>query len=707
MIPRVRAVCAAVLLASACTVLLASGCSGGRDKLLADLQSARPEERALAVKKLAEQKNPEDLGLFTQAARDPVAIVRAEAIAALGSSQDPRVVDLLGELLSDDDEAVQASAAKALAQVGNDKARSYLMLQYGRRGRGTRMAIVQALTGTNVPGAMASVVAAEAKTIWERNLQTLQNGTPPERVGAAEELGKSGRPEAVNRLVPLLKDGQIMLAAAAARGLGNAGDRRAVQAISEVLTESYPQLREAACDALIQLKDPAALPRLLEVANERSPASPLAVAAIVALPQSPEADKALCDVALAGAPAEAIAAGREMRQRKGCPVEPILDKLKMQSTQNAALQAIAVLGPTAKDALPKVTPLLTNSDPVVRKLVVEALIEIGDPSVAPQIAKAFEAEVKALEPQRSDWVAAPLPEKFGTGFDPSAPVDPNDPAAAMKLKQVDLFKRVQQLNEARARETNRTLLVQKPPRELVDDASEKQLEVLAALVKALGVLQVENARGLVEPYAQESSPALRAAAYVALARLGPEGLKLARPGLVDSERTVQAATAAAFSAAGEPGQALLLETLAQLTGDRSRLLEPLKDVTLTKAAVPTLLQLVKEGDAEAGTAALMLGRIKAPEAVDPLLKALGDPTTVARREILLALGMLKDPKALDVVGKDLYSDRPDVRAAAAEALQSLGRGAYGDALLALKVDYYRKVREAAMLALGQKPEPAP
>src|SRR3954471_2114676 len=204
-----------------CTSVLLTACSGGRDKLLADLQSTRPEERALAVKKLAEQHHAEDLVLFTQAARDPVAIVRAEAIEALGTSDDPRVVDLLGDLLSDDDDAVQTRAAKALAHVGNDKARGYLMLQYGRRARGTRQAIVQALTATNVPGAMASVVAAEAKTIWERNLQTLQSGTPPERVGAAEELGRSGRPEAVNRLVPLLKDGQVMLAAAAVRGLGN------------------------------------------------------------------------------------------------------------------------------------------------------------------------------------------------------------------------------------------------------------------------------------------------------------------------------------------------------------------------------------------------------------------------------------------------------------------------------------------------------
>ncbi len=282
--------------------LALSACSGGRDKLIADLQSPRPEERALAVKKLAEQKHSEDLVLFTQAARDPVAIVRAEAIDALGASEDSRVVDLLGELLSDDDEAVQARAAMALAHVGNDKARGYLMLQYGRRGRATRQAIVQALTATNVPGAMASVVAAEAKGIWERNLETLQKGTAPERVGAAEELGKSGRPEAVNRLVPLLKDGQVMLAAAAVRGLGNAGDRRAVAPISELLTESYPQLREAACEALMELKDSAALPRLLEVALERSSVSALAVTAIIAQPQTAETDKALCDIALAGRP---------------------------------------------------------------------------------------------------------------------------------------------------------------------------------------------------------------------------------------------------------------------------------------------------------------------------------------------------------------------------------------------------------------------
>ena len=76
-----------------------AGCNGDRDQLLADLQNPRPEVRALAVKKLADESRPEDLPLFTRAAKDMASIVRGEAAGALGKSQDARVVDLLGELL--------------------------------------------------------------------------------------------------------------------------------------------------------------------------------------------------------------------------------------------------------------------------------------------------------------------------------------------------------------------------------------------------------------------------------------------------------------------------------------------------------------------------------------------------------------------------------------------------------------------------------
>jgi len=99
------------------------GCDNGRDKLLAELQSVRPQERASAVRKLADQPKPEDLILFTRAAKDQAAMVRSEAVVALGKSQDVRVVDLLGELLGDPDEGVQGRAAMALAEIKNDKAK--------------------------------------------------------------------------------------------------------------------------------------------------------------------------------------------------------------------------------------------------------------------------------------------------------------------------------------------------------------------------------------------------------------------------------------------------------------------------------------------------------------------------------------------------------------------------------------------------------
>lgn len=683
---------------SALLALAVAACSPGRDQWIADLQASRPEARALAVKKLAENFNEDDLGLFTQAARDPVPVVRAEAMAALGKSPDPRVVDLLGEGLGDDDEDVQARAAAALASLRTEKARAYLTLQFSRRSRNTRMAIVQALKSTNVPGAMASVVAAEASAIWDRNLKALQGGALPERVGAAEEVGRSGRPEAVNRLVPLLKDNQVVLAAAAARGLGDAADVRAVPGLTALLEENFPELREAACEALARLKDPAALPNLLAVAQDKSPASPLATAAIVALPQSADTDKALCDLVLLGPGPEASAAGREMR-RRGCPVEPILKRLD-NGAPNAALAAIVALAPQAKEVAPKVAGLLTSADATTRKLAVDALAEVGDATAGAAVLKAWEAELKALEPLRAKWIPAELPLTYGRGFDPDAPLPADDPAAMVHLRTTDLFRKVKVLDEQRAREAGKVLLTARPPRELVDDANEDQLKVLASLVRALGRLKLEGAREKVTPFTRESSPSLRAAAYAALASLGGDALKDARAGLLDDERSVQAATAQALAEAGAPGRAMILEVGGQLAGDRTRLLEPLRGGPVPRAGVAALIALAREGGLESGLAATLLGEAKAAEAVEPLLKLLDDPKTVARRDVLVALGRLGDARAADAVGKDLYSDSADVRAAAAEALAQLGGGSHLEALDALKGDYYLRVRDAANAALA-------
>jgi HEAT repeat protein len=117
--------------------------------------------------------------------------------------------------------------------------------------------------------------------------------------------------------------------------------------------------------------------------------------------------------------------------------------------------------------------------------------------------------------------------------------------------------------------------------------------------------------------------------------------------------------------------------------------------------VEPLRKVVTEGGPESVLAATLLGRMKAKEAVPTLIKVLEDPTSVGRREMLTALGELGDSSAAEVVARDLYHDLPEIRAAAAAALARMGTGAQADALDALKSDYYRRVREAAVTALAK------
>jgi HEAT repeat protein len=706
--------------------LLSAGCDNGRDRLLADLQSVRPEDRALAVKKLAQQAKPEDLILFTRAAKDQAAVVRSEAVVALGRSQDPRVVDLLGELLGDPDDAVQERAALALAEIKNDKAKAYLTMQYARRGRATRQAIVQGLRGANVPEPMAAVVAAEAKSLWERNVRALTEGTLPERVAAAEELGKSGRPDAVTQLLPLLTDSQVILAAAAVRGLGFAGDPRAVEPISKLLNENFPELREAACESLSRLNDVEALPKLRDVALERSAASSSATAAIIGLPRSPDADKALCDVALGTGPDEALPAGREMRRRGGCPLEPVLKKLagapraapaegddvdpspapatRNREPQVAGLQALAALGPTAKDALPKVLPLLASTDGVVRRMAFNAVGEMGDPAALDAVQKAYAKEVEMLAPKRQRWVPGDLPTEYQPGFDPAATAlgdDPESHEALDRAKQSELMRRVSELNKQTLNARGKSATIAHAPREIVEDVSEEALQPLGAAIRTLGLLHAPGALETLQKHLEDSSPRVRRAAYEGLAALGPEGISSAADGLLESDRDVQSAVAQALADQGEPGQKAILEVLPKLSGDRLPLLAAIERAGPVAGAGAALVALLREGGPEAALAARLLGALDVPEAVDPLIKALGDPESVSRRDVLLALGRIGNPKASEAVSKELYSDSPDVRSAAAEALARVGSQAQAEALAALKGDYYRRVRESAQGALAR------
>lgn len=679
-------------------------CDGGRDQLLVDINSVRPEVRAMAVKKLGKHNRAEDLVLFTRAAKDVSFLVRLEAVQALGQSQDMRVVDLLGELLEDPEESVQERAALALAEIKSDRAKQYLTQQYGHRGRSTRIAIVEALKAAKVPNAFSTVVAAEAKELWERNLQALSEGALAERVGAAEELGKSGKPEAVKRLSSLLKDNQVMLAAGAARGLGLAGDKSEHAPLRALLSENSPELREAAIRALGRLQMLPSIPPLAGAATENNPQSMLALEAILGFPRSPQTDEALCTLTTSAGEQVALEAGLAMRRRGGCPIE-LLGKLLDRASQKnrrapsdrgggdtlaLGLNAVRGLGPTAKAALPWVLPVLNEKDAKLRRLAVQALGEIGDPSAAGAVEKELKAKEEALQPLHAEWIGAPLPHDYAPGFEPAG-----------GGKGAALIQRSQALAQARLRDANKLAEEVHAGVELADDIPAEQVESFAASVLALGQLHAPGALSTLKAQSGDPSALVRGAALAGLAYLGSEGQGLAKAGLLDADRDVQATVARALAEQGQGGVARVLDVLPHLQRDRVRLLEILRDAPLPPTASKPLQQLVVEGGAEATLAAEMLGAMRATDSVETLIKTLDEPTTPARRAILLALGRIGDPKAADVAMKDLYSDSPDVRAAAAESLASLGTGAYIQPLDALRGDYYLRVRASAEAALAQ------
>lgn len=686
-------------LALAAVVLVA--CSGNRDKLLADLQSPRPEIRASAVRKLGEQGHDEDLVLLTRAAKDVAAVVRGEAAVALGASGNEQVLDLLGELLQDGDESVQTRAATALAHFKSDKSKAYLTSQYPRRGRNTRIAIVQALKATNVPGPMASCVAAEANLLWDRNLEAFTKGALPERVAAAEELGKSGRAEAVNRLLPLVRDSQVILAAAAVRGLGFAGDRRAVAAIAPLLSENFPELRLAAIEALLRLGDSEALVPLRSVAVEKSASSAAATAAIVGLPRTAATDRALCEMIFQAGAAEAIVAGREMRRRGGCAKEFIAERLPRATEPLAFLAALQGLGPTVREGLPRLMQLLQSNDPNIRRHAIEAAVELGEAQALPHIQRIYAQEAKAVETARQDWVTVKLPEEYAEGFDPARMRDSHAFEEEREGKSSALMARIKALEQAKTSSSARTVIQPRMPAEVADDAPAERVSLLASAIRALGLLGSPDARATLEKHREDPIASVRAAAYVGLTHLGQEGIEAARAGLLEADRSAQGAVADALAQRGEAGQRAILEVLPRLAGDRIRLLEALERHGPIPAASKPLEAIVQEGGGLASPAARLLGALQAKDAVPTLIKYLDDPTGIARRDVLQALGRVGDPSAAEVVARDLYSDSADVRAAAAEALARIGSAAQHEALDALKGDYYRRVRESAELAVAR------
>ena len=94
---------------------------------------------------------------------------------------------------------------------------------------------------------------------FERNAEKLKSTTAGFRRTAAEFLGESKDPRAVELLTVALKGEDWVLRSAAAKALGRSGDRRAVEPPVAALIDEHPIVREHAAEALGKLEYPRAV----------------------------------------------------------------------------------------------------------------------------------------------------------------------------------------------------------------------------------------------------------------------------------------------------------------------------------------------------------------------------------------------------------------------------------------------------------------
>jgi HEAT repeat protein len=712
----VRRAAPALLLAGA----LACGRGGAGDAL----RSEHPERRAAAVAELATSRDDADLAVLLVAQEDPSPLVRKAAAGAFTARGGGRAVEGLARLLVDPDPDVVAAAARGMGAIshaskGSDarataalqrQAAQALAAAYGRADAGGRAEIAAALTALGA--SLREAVDAEARLLWARDVRVLASGSPAERAGAAEELGRSGRADAVKRLLPLATatGADARLAAAAARGLGWTGDRSVREVLEDALLGGDAALAEAAAAALAALGDPAASEALAQAGTEGPPRIAAAtVEALDALPRAPEVGVALCEIAVRSPdPAVAERAARAARGREAdCPERPIVNRLARRGADAvAALGALGALGlPPDRLRAPAeraVALLQPGVEPAIRAAAARALGLCRFAPAVPALQRRLQALRERLSEQREAWVPGPLPGAAAPGFESGIPGPeeiagrplpgpgsaPGEPAAGTAPAGGGAGSRV---------------LDGLAPVDAGD--AEETGEVVVALAR----LGADASALRLGELARDPSPRLRRAAMEATASSSdPKALERLAGALADASPEVRLEAAGALGRRGATAAAPLAAALARTREgqgqDRAALARALGETGAPEAVGPLAGLL---SGPEAPVAAQALGRLGTREAVAPLVALLERRQQLGRVEALEALAAVATAESGAAIAAELTSDSPGVRAAAAQALGRIRHAAASASLEALRGDYYASVRRAAVEALARLPSRPP
>jgi HEAT repeat protein len=673
-------------------VLLLS-CNKKEEAWKAGLSNPFPEARIAAFKQLIEKVTPDDLEYLALAAKDMVPGVRMVAAEGLGKSRDGHALDLLSNLLMDPDEGVQVAAASAMGRNGSEKARKYLFLRFAKSRQPTRHAIVQALQVSGLPEPMKQAVVFEAKTLWEEARQTLM--APPslaEQVSAVVRLGESGRSEAVELLLPFLKEKTPALISAAAEGLASLGAHAALPELEALAFSSNADVRKAGIFAVSSLQATRSIPLLIQLTAAEDETALLALEGLQRFPSSPEIDKAICEMAVQpGNPLLRFRAALALAQRAPCSPHPLFEQLSNPSLAETALLVLMRWPNAWNHEANKVWALLKSENlglsalaaNVLSQAYLQGRIEEKHPGHVAFILERIAFLSKREEP----WIKSPLEDGFGVRvFEGSEDTE-------RRRRQELLMKGIEARKEAQLKEmgkqASRPLLLPA----LAENLSEVELEQLAAFLKLASFLQPSSVEDALKRHANAPEVSLRTAALRALVRMEPAFGDWVERGIFDQDEKVRLAVAEALVQEGFEREKQLLQTLGKRAEDSADLLGVLSCKQLDEEGAQTLFAFLDKSAREASLAVRCLGRAKYIGAQDRLLLLLNTTTVVSKKAVIEALREMEAQSASKEIENQLFHESPEIREAAARVLRYFRVRDSEEMLEALREDYFKRVRQ--------------
>lgn len=637
------------------------------------------------------------------ALKDPAQAIRTRVVEVLGGIKDPRAVDALIAAIGDESIKVRLTAVAALGGSGDPRAVSALaailgdgkdpgvVLNFDEQGQ----VIDTVSPEQHAAGLEGPLKVAAARALGqiggaavEPLLKALESGSGLVRATVAETLGGSGDPRVVAPLVALLGDDDQRLRSAAANALGRTGDRRAVEPLIAGLRDSDREVRSTAAHSLGLLKDGRA-------------ATPL-VAWFRGEPHL-------------GGQGEDVLDGLDCTQAVG----PLIAALR-DETAEVRLFAARALGrirdPRAAKAL---LDARLDSDPPVRAKVLEALAAAGDP-------RAFSALLDALSDPETTVVAAAA-SALGESHDPRA-LEPLLKLLKDERRTMIAFAALTRMKTAAAVE---------PLLGLLEPGSRVSGQAVADALAGIGEPAVAPLLKAVSRGDRSSVPLDLILEKIGEPAVGPliETLKSPDPALktralkiLGGIKSPRAAAALAVFASG-PDNALLTTAVEALGNQGAAAVEPLiallrhrsnfvrwsaiRSLGRTKdpRGAEVLIGILGEGAREQRAIVQ-----EALSAIDPLwmlsasawkagegfLADLSSPDVRTRSGAANALGIMRDPRAVEPLLLSLLGNDAGLRHSAIDALRAMDR----EPLLFALVKGSAELRIAAAVALGEMQDQA-